>query len=139
MAKTYNPPFTQTPKIGVAVMTSAVTARDGSAAPSTAATMGSEGGFVKRITFIQSNAVAGAGAAKVALIFTSTDAGVTWRFRDEQAMATATNSTTAVGQKVVFTYSDGLTLPANALVGVAITVRGSAVDDTTAIVEYSDY
>ena len=139
MALTYSPPFTQTPKISAVVITSANTARDGSGTISTAATIGSDGGYVKRITFIQSNASAGAGAAKVALLFYSTDGGTTWRFLKELAMGTATNSTTAVGQIVTFSFPDGLVLPASAKVGAAITVRGSAVDDTTVTVEYSDY
>lgn len=139
MAKTYQAPYTQNPKSPAIVMTTAITARDGSVAPSAYATIGSDGGFIKRITFIQSNATAGAGAAKVGLVFYSIDAGATWKFRAEVAIATATNSTTAIGQNAVIAFSDGWVLPASALVGTGITVRGSAVDDTTAIIEYSDY
>ena len=139
MAFTYQPPFTQTPKIAAVVLTAANTARDGSGTPSTAATIGSDGGYVKRVTFIASNATAGAVAAKVATLFYSTDGGTTWRFFREIAMATATNSTTAVGPIAIFSFPDGWVLPASAKVGCAITVRGSAVDDTTVTVEYSDY
>lgn len=139
MAFTYQPPFTQTPKIEAVVITAANTARDGSGTIPTAATIGSDGGFVKRVTFLASNATAGAVAAKVALLFYSTDGGTTWRFYREAAMATATNSTTAAGPIVIFSFPDGWVLPASAKVGACITVRGSAVDDTTVTVEYSNY
>lgn len=139
MAFTYQPPFTQTPKIEAVVLTAANTARDGSGTPSTAATIGSDGGYVKRVTFIASNASAGAVAAKVACLFYSTDGGTTWRFFREIAMATATNSTTAIGPIAIFSFPDGWVLPASAKVGATITVRGSAVDDTTVTVEYSNY
>jgi hypothetical protein len=139
MALTYTPPFTQTPKIEAVVLTAANTARDGSGTVPTAATIGADGGYVKRVTFIQSNAAAGAGAAKVALLLYSTDGGTTWHFFRELAIATATNSSTAVGQIAIFSFPDGWVLPANAKVGAAITVRGSAVDDTTVTVEYSNY
>jgi hypothetical protein len=139
MALTYQPPFTQTPQISAAVLTAANTARDGSGSITTVATMGSDGGYVKRVTFIASNATAGAVAAKVALLWYSTDGGTTWRFFREIAMATATNSTTAIGPIVIFSFPDGWVLPASAKVGATITVRASAVDDTTVTCEYSDY
>lgn len=139
MAFTYQPPFTQTPKIAASVLTAANTARDGSGTPTTVATIGSDGGFVKRVTFIASNATAGAVAAKVACLFYSTDGGTTWRFFRELAMATATNSTTAVGPIAIFSFPDGWVLPASAKVGATITVRASAADDTTVSIEYSDY
>jgi len=139
MALTYKPPFTQLPKIAALVLVAANTARDGSGSIGTVATIGTDGGFVKRVSFIASPATAGAGAAKVALLWYSTDGGTTWRLFRELAVATATNSTTAIGQISIFSFPDGWVLPASALVGATITVRGSAVDDTTVTIEYSDY
>lgn len=140
MAFTYSPPFTQTPKIASTVLTAANTARDGSGTIPTLLTVdATNGGYVKRITFISSPATAAAAAAKVFLVFVSTDGGTTWRFLRESAVATATNSTTAVGIISIITFPDGLVLPAAAKVGVAMTVRGSAADDTTVTGEYSDY
>ena len=139
MAFTYKPPFTQTPQVATVVIVAANTARDGSGSVSTVGTIGTNGGFVKRVSFISSNATAGAVAAKVMCLFLSLDGGSTWRFFRELAVATATNSTTAVGVLAVFSFPDGWVLPANAKIGATITVRGSAVDDTTVIGEWSDY
>lgn len=141
MAKTFAPPYPQSPKLDGAVLAAANTARDGSGSITTICTVGSDDGVVKRIRFVPAQLTAAAFAAKVACLFYSTDGGTTWNFLDDRGMATVTPSTTVatgVGQ-AVFSFPDLLGLQASYKLGATITVYGSAADRTQVIVERADY
>lgn len=139
MAKTPQPIFTQTPKIGVGVLAAANTARDGSGAIVTCFTAGSEGAYIKRATFISSQASAAASSAMVGRLWTSIDAGSTWQLRAEVALPTITASNTVIGQSQTITFADGLVIPASALVGATISVYAGVQDRFVCYVEGGDY
>ena len=139
MALTYKPPFTQTPKVGTAVLAAANTARDGSGSIVTGYTAGPNGAYIKRVTFISSQAAVAASSAMVGRVFTSIDAGVTWQLRSEVALPTITSSNTVIGQSQVITFADGLVIPASALVGCTISVFAGAQDRFIGYVEGGDY
>jgi hypothetical protein len=139
MAKTYQPPFTQNAKIGLATIAAANTARDGSGTIVTAFTAGADDAYVKRIIFIPAQASAAAIGAKVFCVFLSNDGGTTWFFANEVAIVTSTPSTTAIAIKAVISFPDGFVLPANWVIGVTQTIYAGAQDRTSVIVEGSDY
>jgi len=139
MALTYQPPFTQIPNVQLAAITAANTARDGSGSVVTVFTAGSDGSFVKRVTFTPAQATAAAVGAKVFNLFISGDAGATWFLYRESAVATSTPSTTAVAIPTVVTFFDGLVLEAGMLLGVTQTVYAGVQDRTSVVVEGSDY
>lgn len=139
MAKTPRPIFTQTAKVGVGVLAAANTARDGSGSIVTAFTAGSEGAYIKRATFISSQASAAASSAMVGRLFTSIDAGSTWQLRAEVALPTITASNTVIGQSQTITFADGLIIPASALVGATISVYAGVQDRFVCYVEGGDY
>jgi hypothetical protein len=139
MAKTFTPPFTQNANIGYATISAANTARDGSGAIVTAFTAGANDSYVKRISFTPAQLAAAAIGAKVFCVFLSDDAGTSWHFYDEVAIATSTPSTTAIGTGAVISFPDGLVLPATWLIGVTQTIYATAADRTDVVVEGSDY
>lgn len=139
MAKTPRPIFTQTPKVGQAVLAAANTARDGSGSIVTGYTAGSEGAYIKRVTFISSQASAAASSAMVGRVFTSIDAGSTWQLRAEVALPTITASNTVIGQSQTINFPDGLVIPASALVGCTISVYAGVQDRYIGYVEGGDY
>ena len=139
MALTFNPPFTQIPNVGCVALAAANTARDGSGTIATAFTAGADGAYIKKIRFTPAQATAAAIGAKVFCVFYSSDAGTTWNFLQEIAIATSTPSNTAVGTSAIIAFPDGLVIPANTLIGVTQTVYAGAQDRTQVIVEGSNY
>ena len=139
MAKTFYPPFTQDPNIGLATLTSANTARDGSGAITTIFTAGADDSYVKRVTFIPAQATGAAVGAKVFCLFISPDSGTTWYFYNEVALTTSTPSTTAIAIKAIMSFPDGLVLENGYLLGATQTVYAGVQDRTSVIVEGSDY
>ncbi len=139
MANTFTPPFTQVPKIGIAALAAANTARDGSGTVVTAFTAGSNGAYVKRVSFTPAMAAVAAISAKVFGIFISIDAGATWQYYKEVSIVTSTTSNSAIAVGAIVSFPDGLVLPAAALIGVIQTVYAGVQDRTQVVVEGSDY
>lgn len=141
MALTYQPPFTQIPEIGLATLVAANTARDGSGTITTVFTAGTDGALIKRIKFIPAQATAAAVGAKVCCVFISKDAGTTWHFYQEVAMATSTPSTTvaAVASTQTINFPDGLVIDPNVQIGATITVYAGVQDRTQVILESGQY
>lgn len=139
MAKTYKPPYVQSAKMDGVVSTSANTASDGSGSISTLCQVGSDDGTIKRIRAVPAQASRAAASAKVAALFWSAN-GYTWNALDEKAMATVTPSTTnpnTVGQ-AIFSFPDGLNLPASYYIGCIITVYAGVQDRVQWTVERAD-
>lgn len=139
MAVTATPIFTQTPRVGVGIMAAANTARDGSGTIVTAFTAGSNGSYIKRATFTSSQATAAASSAMIGRVWTSLDAGSTWQLRQEVALPTITASNTVIGQSQSINFTDGLQIPAAALVGCTISVYAGVQDRFNCYVEGGDY
>jgi hypothetical protein len=139
MAVTHQPIFSQTPKLGRAVLAAANTARDGSGTIPTAYTAGSNGAYIKKVVFTSAQATAAASSAMVGRVFTSIDAGTTWDLRAEVAITTVTASNTAIGATSTISFTDGLQLTASALIGVTISVYAGAQDRMQVLVEGGDY
>ena len=141
MAKTFAPPYPQSPKLDGVVLTAANAARDGSGTITALCTIGSDDGVVKRIRFVPAQASAAAATAKVACLFYSADGGTTWNFLDDRSMGAVTPSatnTTGVGQ-AVFSFPDLLGMNGLYKIGCTITAYGGAQDRTQVIVERGDY
>lgn len=139
MALTYKPPFTQTPKVSSGVLGAANTARDGSGAIVSCYTAGANGAYIKKATFMSSQAAAAASSAMVGRLWVSTDGGTTWNLRQEIALPTVTASNTVIGQAQTITFPDGLVIPANAIVGATISVYAGVQDRFICMVEGGDY
>lgn len=139
MAANTQPIFTLTPQNGLARLAAANTARDGSGSVTVAYTAGTNGAFVKKVTFTSAQLTAAASSAMVGRVFISTDGGTTWRLRSEVAITTVTASNTAIGATQVISYPDGLVLPASAKIGVTISVYAGVQDQMDVIVESGDY
>jgi hypothetical protein len=139
MAVTHTPIFVQTPKIGKAAIAAANTARDGSGTIVTAFTAGSNGSYIKRVTFTSSQATAAASSAMVVRIWISTDAGTSWTLKTEIAVATVTSSNTVIGSIGLYEPSAGLQIDAGALIGVTQSVYAGVQDRMAVVVEGADY
>lgn len=139
MAVTSTPIFTQTPKIGRAVLDSANTARNGSGTIATAFTAGLDGAYVKKVVFTSAQAAAAASSLMVGRVFISIDGGTTWDLRAEIVIPAVTASNTVIGSQQIINFPDGLVLPASALIGVAISVYAGVQDRMQVIVEGGDY
>lgn len=139
MAKNNNPVFGNTPVIGVANLTSANLANDGSGTITSIVTGSAEGTRIDSITFINSQASNAASSAMTGKVFISVDSGVTWTLFDEIAIATVTRSASAVGSRNVLSYSDGILLKDTThQIGVAISVYAGVEDRTSVIARGAD-
>lgn len=139
MAKTYQPPFAQTPLNAVLAVAAANTSRDGSGTINTLLTAGSEGAYIDRIVCYNSQASVAASSAMVVVVWISIDGGTTWFKRQEAEVAakTATNSAVTASQTINFT--NGWKIPASAVVGITQTVYAGAQDRMTYVAEYGSY
>lgn len=139
MAKTFTPPYAQTPKNAILSVTAANTARDGSGSINTLLTAGAEGAYVDRIVCYSSQATAAAVSAMVVVVWLSIDGGTTWYKKQEAQLATATASITAVAGSVTINFTNGWKIPASAVVGITQTVYAGVQDRMNYIGEYADY
>jgi hypothetical protein len=140
MAKNLVPIFGKTAALGGVTISAANTARDGSGAIVTLVAGVSDGRRIDRITFLNSQATAGANAATVCRVWISTDTGSTWKLYDEVALGAVTASNTAVGARAQLTYARGIILESSAyIIGVTTAVRGSASDNIDVVYEGEDF
>lgn len=140
MAINTNPIFSRIPNIGVATLTAANTARDGSGSITTLMTGAADGTRVDQIRFISAQATAAASANNVMRVWRSIDNATTWYLYEEQAETGTTASTTAIGAVTTFNFPNGIFLKnANHLIGVTMSVRAGAQDDHDVIGEGGDY
>ncbi len=140
MAANTNPIFEIKPVIGTTALAAANTARDGSGTIVTIVTGAADGTRIDEIRFISSQATAAASTARVGRVFLSVDSGTTWTLFDEVAIATATASNTAVGDKNVLSYPLGIMLKdSTQKIGVAMSVYAGVQDRTAVIARGGDY
>lgn len=139
MAVTHQPIFTQTPKVGLVALAAANTARDGSGTIATAYTAGSNGAYIKRVVFTSAQATAAASSAMVGRVWVSIDAGATWSLKQEVAITPVTASATAIGATATISFTDGLQIPASALIGATISVYAGVQDRMQVVTEGGDY
>ena len=132
--------FTRIPKVGVATLTAANTARDGSGTITTIMAGAADGSRCDQITFMSAQATVGASANNVMRVWRSIDTGTTWYLYDELAESGLTSSQTAAGAKSVFTYPNRIFLKDTThLIGVTMGIRASAADDHDVIAEGGDF
>jgi hypothetical protein len=138
MALSNTPVFVQTPKAFAANVATANTARDGTGTIATLFTAGADGSLVTSLRAFGFGTV----SAAVLILWLSLDGGSTWKLMDEKALASYTASNTTAQSGVTFvdkTNPDAaIRLPANAVLGMSITVVGSSVG-VHAIGEAVDY
>jgi len=139
MAANTSPIFTLTPNIGFARGVAANTASDGSGTIYTVFTAGADGSRLDRITARNSQITAAASTAMVIRVYISDTAGANYRLYAEQAMATATRSTTAVGATTTFNFIGGLILASGQLVAVSQSAYAGAQDQMDYIAEGGDF
>lgn len=112
------PQFTTTPKIGVAAVSTANTARDGSGTIVTAFTAGASGARVEEVVI----KATGDPADSIVTMFIDETGSAGWRIFDEFDIGNPTaGSTTVVAYREPRLYAN-LVLPAGAKIGFAITV-----------------
>lgn len=139
MAKTFTPPYAQTPQNAVLAVAAANTARDGSGTVNTLLTAGAEGAYIDKISAYSAQASAAAVSAMVIIVWLSIDGGTTWFKRMEGELATKTASNTAVAGSLTFNFTNGWKIPANAKVGITQTIYAGVQDRMNYVAEYADY
>lgn len=140
MSANTTPIFALTPKsVTASLGTTANTASDGSGTLATLFTAGANGSRIDSIRITNAQATAAASSANVIRIFVTDTSGNNPRLIDEQALATATRSTSVIGATVTFTYSNGLGLESGQLIKSAIAVYAGVQDLTHAVTRGGDY
>jgi hypothetical protein len=134
-----DPVFTLTPRITGVHVAAANTASDGSGSLVTAFTAGTFGSRLDEITVTNAQASAAASSAMVIRVFITDTSGANPRLLREQAMPTATRSTTAVGAQILFSFAGGLTLASGQLIQVCQSVYAGVQDQNSVVCRGGDY
>lgn len=119
-------------------LAAANTARDGSGAINTVATVSADGAKVVKVKSLSSQASVAANSGMVICWWFSVDAGTTWRKLTEYGVpsVTSANDTPAAGGEETF---EDLLLPPNTVIGVTQTLYAGAQDKMHHSVIYGDY
>ena len=140
MAKNTNPIFELEPRLDVATLTAANTAKDGSGTITTLVTGHAEGTRIDLITFISAQASVTTNSAMMCRVYVSNDNGSTWTFWDEVALGATAGSNSAPGAKGQIPFPQGLKLKnANYKIGITKSVHAGAQDEVDAIAEGGDF
>lgn len=139
MAANTSPIFIKQGNFTPGRIAAANTASDGSGALVSVVTATIDGTRVDGVRFINSQASAAAAAAKVFRIFISDTLGTNFRLIGEVAVATATRSTTAIGQTAIYTFDQPIIMKSGQVMSVCQSVYGSAADQTDACAFAGDY
>lgn len=134
-----NPIFTLTPKIGIASVSAANTASDGSGSLTTLFSAGVNGSRVEKIRYTNAQATAAASSAMVIRFFITDTGGANPTLLAEVALATATRSTSAVGASGILTFTNGLVIPSGTIIKVIQSVYAGAQDLMHYVAEGGDY
>lgn len=132
-----NPIFVLTPNTGIARIAAANTASDGSGTTVTCFTAGANGSRVDEIRVTNSQAAALGSSAMVIRIFIYN--GTSYRLLAEQALATASRSTTVVGAAITFSFPGGLLLSSGQSLTCCQSVYAGVQDQNDVIVRGGDY
>jgi hypothetical protein len=89
---------------------------------------------IEKITIINSQLAAAASSAMVVKVFLSFDAGTTWKFYNEIAIAAVTRTVSAIGAKNII-ITGGLMLNNGVLIGVTQTVYAGVQDQQDITIE----
>jgi len=139
MAQNTNPIFGLVPKIGRARLTGASTTSDASSTTNLATllTAGSNGSRIEEVRVHNSQATVALSSSMVIRLWTYD--GTNYTLLDEQAMPSATRSTTVIGAYIVFSYPGGLLIPSGTSLVVGQSVYNSAADQNDVIARATDY
>jgi hypothetical protein len=113
-----NPAFISAPRIGVASLSAANTAIDGTGTITTLLTGVAAGTRILEIA-TQSSATS---AAALVNVFVSSDGGTTWKLFDQISISAATPSTTVKGNRTSTTYTNLVLTGTSSVVGITITI-----------------
>ena len=139
MAANTTPIFTLLPNSLPVTLTAANTASDGSGVITTLVTAGSDGTRVDQVVFRNAQLTQAASSAMLGKIFLSDAAGSNFRIIGEVLIPATTRSATALGATATFTFTPALQMRSGQLLGVTISVRAGAQDDTTVIAYGGNY
>jgi hypothetical protein len=115
------------------------TASDGSGALVAIVTAAVDGTRIDGVRFTNSQATAAAAAAKVWRIFLSDATGNNFKIIGEIAVATATRSTTVVGQTTVYAFDQPIIMHSGQIMSVCQSVYGGVADQTDAVAYAGNY
>lgn len=139
MAANNNPIFILTPNSLPVTLTAANLASDGSGVITTLVTAGASGTRVEQVVFRNAQLTQAASSAMLGKIFLSDVNGANYRLIGEVTIAATTRSATTIGATSTFTFSPALLMRSGQLLGVTISVRAGAQDDTAVIAYGGDY
>lgn len=141
MAANIDPIFPLIPGTPAGVIVNAAnTARDGSGSNFfTCFTCGANGGILRKIRFINSSNVVGAGALKVVRIWITDAAGANPLMVGEVVLTAITSSNTVAGQTILWTADDPIPLKSGQLVRITQSLAATAADYTFAYPMVGDY
>lgn len=139
MAANLSPIFIKEGNFTPARIAAANTASDGSGTLVGLTTGTTDGTRVDGVRFINSQATAAAAGAKVFRIFLSDTNGLNDRLIGEVAAATATRSTTVIGQTVSYTFDSPIIMKSGQKMTVIQSVYAGVQDQTDAIAFAGNY
>lgn len=125
-----SPIFGLTPNTVPVQLTAANLASDGSGVITTLVTAGTNGSRVDIVKFTNGQATQAASSNRLGKIFLSDASGTNYRIIGEVLLAATTRSATVIGDNNTFVFSPPLVMKSGQLLGVTISVRAGAQDDT---------
>jgi|WetSurSiteA1Bulk_404760.scaffolds.fasta_scaffold07916_4 hypothetical protein len=131
------PLFVLTPNIGYCSVSGSNAASDGSGNLTTLFSAGANGSRIERIRYTNAQASPAASTAMVVRFFYTTGSNIT--LLTEEALATATRSSSAIGATGTITFSNGLVIPTGALIKVCQSAYAGVQDLMHYIAEGGDY
>lgn len=133
------PIFTLTPKVGLASVSAANTASDGSGTLVTLFTAGSNGSRIERIRYNNAQATAAASSAMVIRFFITDTGGANPLLITEVALVAMTRTTAVSGASGIYTFTNGLVIPSGTIIKVIQSVYAGVQDLMHYIAEGGDY
>ncbi len=135
MAANLTPLFALPNTLGVGRTAAANATRDGSGTLVNLFTAGVNGARIDKVVVTSAQATAAASSAMVGHLFISDAAGANFRMLQEQAIATATASTTVIGASSTFTFPGGLIMVAGQVLACSQSVYAGVQDQMDWVVQ----
>jgi len=140
MSANKDPIFTLTPKIGIGISTgTANVACDGSGSMATIFSAGENGSRIERVRYTNAQLAAAASSAMVLKFFVTDVNGANPILIQEVQVPAVTRTLSTVGASGIYTFPNGLIIPAGTLIKVAQSVYAGVQDLIHFAVEGGDY
>jgi hypothetical protein len=134
-----DPLFSLVPNIGLATVSAANTASDGSGSLVTLFTAGSNGSRLERVRYSNAQATAALSSAMVIRLFITDSGGANPRLLAEVPVPAITRTTSVPGAAGIYTFANGLVIPTGTIVKVIQSVYAGVQDLMHYVAEGGDF